>query len=117
MLKKSLFIGCLSLFIFSCSSPENVAQEFLEAMNSSQFETAMSLVTEDSQGVLYSIINQQTSEIPPVTVEVKACADLDNSNEEVTCLYMISNDVGEHFEKRIKLKKENNQWKIDLTDL
>lgn len=102
------------IFFFSCTSPKNTAQQFLEALNSHQFETAMNLVTKDSEPILYELINMQQEQIPDVKIEVKQCASVDENDDHVLCLYGI-NANGEYFEKKMHLIKENNDWKVDLT--
>lgn len=105
----------LSLLLFNaCTSPKSTSQKFLEALNNKEFETALNLVTEDSKPILYNLINGQTQEIPSVKIHVKACASPNNDETQMLCLYEITSDT-ESFEKTIVLIKENNEWKIDLT--
>ena len=104
------------IFLASCSSPKNTAQEFLEAMNSSQFETAMNLVSEESKPLLYNIINDNTGEIPKMKINVKECASLDEKDQNLVCIYSV-NDGTETFERSIVLVKENQKWKVDLTQM
>ena len=113
-MKNLLLFSFILLQFSSCSSPKTTAQDFLEAMNSSQFETAMNLVTEESKPILYGLINHQTKDIPKVNIKIKGCAET-GEKDTTTCVYVISNSEGETFEKPIKLLKQNNIWKVDLT--
>ena len=113
-MKKFVPLTLIILYFISCTSPKNTAQEFLHALNQKEFETALNLVTEDSKPILFDLINQQTQEMPQVQIDVKNCASPDESDNHVICLYAITAN-GESFEKKMHLIKENNDWKVDLT--
>ncbi|MDO5654934.1 MAG: DUF4878 domain-containing protein [Flavobacteriaceae bacterium] len=111
------FISIIFLIVSvvtSCTSPNSTARDFLVALNQKQFETATDLVTEASKPILYELIHQETQEMPEVQIKIENCAAAEENDKHVICLYSINNQ-GERFEKRIHLIKENNQWKIDLT--
>lgn len=113
--KISLFLVLLTLFT-ACTSPKSTAKEFLEALNHHEFETALNLVTEDSKPILFELINDQNTQIPPVEITIKECVAVDENDDHVRCLYVVKGN-GEAFEKKMHLVSENNEWKIDMTRL
>lgn len=117
MRKFAIFLSliCFTWLLTSCSSPKSNAQAFLEALNTSQFDTALSLVTKDSEPILYDLISRQNKDIPRVHIQVKNCIEISADGDEVRCIYDISNEADEHFEKTITLVKEDYKWKVDLT--
>lgn len=116
MLKRTLIIGFILLFIFSCTSPKNTAKDFLVAVIEGKFETASALVTDESIPILFSLTEDDSYALSDFEVEIHECASF--KENEVTCIYTITHSAKDQVIQRetIRMVKEKNQWKVDLTN-
>lgn len=119
MLKIKFISGFLLLFLFSCTSPQSTAKDYLVAMKNAQFETAIGLVTEESKPILYAIILDKNFNYKDLKVEINECASLNQNDNEITCVYTFTHvETNTVIERQtIQVVRENNLWKVDLTNL
>lgn len=112
---------CVSglLFMISCKKrpePQDVALEFMHAIQESNFERAKEFATKESQQVilLYSIFDGKRNENEREKIKNAQLKVVDHSEEGDKASVTILNSSASQ-QETLQLVKESGHWKISLT--
>lgn len=118
--RRIVFLMCVSGVLFtSCKKrpePQEVALEFMHAIQESNFERAKEYATKESQQVilLYSIFDGKRNENEREKIKNAQLKIVDHKEEGDKATVTILNSSASQ-QETLQLIKESGQWKISLT--
>ena len=120
--RRIVFLMCvLGVLFASCKKrpePQEVALEFMRAMQESNFERAKEFATKESQQIilLYSIFDGKRNENDREKIKNAQLKVLDHKEDgDKANVTILNSSAGQQETLQLQLIKESGQWKISMT--
>ena len=120
--RRIVFLMCvLGVLFASCKKrpePQEVALEFMRAMQESNFERAKEFATKESQQIilLYSIFDGKRNENDREKIKNAQLKVLDHKEDgDKANVTILNSSAGQQETLQLQLIRESGQWKISMT--